>query len=245
MWLGRWNGGGFGSIVALSLLCVAQVSICSSIINVMKRLLIGIILALAVFVGWFLYSASRNKAIAPTVEQSTSMDSKPTANSADLRLIIGDPAAKVGIIQYSDPQCPICKRFFEQTEPQLLREYIDTGKAYLEVRVETHIGAASVLAGQAWHCASDQGKFKAMHDETFRGQTRFTAAILKAMATTAGLNRAEFDTCLDSGKHQATVAASNKEAQSRISGTPTFFIGYSRINGAQPFSIFKTTIDAQ
>jgi protein-disulfide isomerase len=166
---------------------------------------------------------------------------------AEVRLIIGNPQAKLTILEYSDPQCPICKRFFEQTEPQLLREYIDTGKANLEIKVETHIGPASKIAGGAWYCAAEQGRFRDFHDQTFtrQGREQFTAALMKSIAGKIGLDQAKFDECLDDGKYAARVESDNHEAGQRINGTPTFFIGNQKIVGAQPFSVFKPVIDSQ
>lgn len=168
------------------------------------------------------------------------------ASTSTPRLLIGSPTAKLTIIQYSDPQCPLCKRFFEQTEPLVRKEYIDTGKANLEVRVETHIGAGSELAGQGWYCAADQGKFEALHDATFKNQDGgFDTAKLKTLASSAGLDTAAFGSCLDSHKYAETVQASDKESKSKISGTPTFFIGTQKIVGAQPIGVFRPVINSQ
>lgn len=211
----------------------------------MQKLLIGTGLAILLALGWLAFSGRFNKAVAPTTEQSAITTTAPAQGTP--KLIIGDPAARVTIIQYTDFQCPICKRFFEQTEPQLLREYINTGKANLEIRVEAHIGAKSVRAGEAAYCANDQGKFKGYHDELYRqqGVIDFTDGNLKNFAGEVGLDQDQFNNCFDKRKYKAAVEASHQEAQSRISGTPTFYIGSQRINGAQPFSVFKTVIDGQ
>lgn len=184
--------------------------------------------------------------VPPPLRQAVSAPTPVETSNVIPKLIIGDSRADLTIIEYSDPQCPICKRFFEQTEPQLLREYIDTGKAQLELRPETHIGQGSQLAGEAWYCSAAQGKFKPFHDETFRQQNGgFTTPKLKLMAARAGLDQAEFNACLDSGKYTAAVEASDAEAKQRISGTPTFFVGSQKIAGAQPFSVFKTVIETE
>ncbi len=180
------------------------------------------------------------------VPQSANTTPAETAGGIP-KLIIGSPSAKLAITQYSDPQCPICKRFFEQTEPQLLKSYIDTGKAYIEIKVETHIGERSQLAGEAWYCAADQNKFKEFHDQTLtrQGNEQFTEPLMKVIAGQIGLDTAAFGKCLDSGKYTQIVIDSNNESKSRISSTPTFFIGDQKIVGAQPFSVFKTVIEAE
>jgi protein-disulfide isomerase len=163
------------------------------------------------------------------------------------KLIIGRADAPITIIEYGDFQCPICKRFFEQTEPQLIREWIDTGKAKIEFRVETHIGTGSVIAGEAAYCANDQGKFKEYHDELYRrqGKAEFNLSLMKVIAGELNLDTAVFSSCLEGGKHRAVVEQSHRDAQKSISGTPTFFIGDQKIVGAQPYSIFKTILERQ
>lgn len=169
------------------------------------------------------------------------------APSGTPRLIIGQVSAPITIIEYSDFQCPICKRFFETTEPQLLREWIDTGKAKLDFRVETHIGSGSVTASEAAYCANDQARFKDYHDAIFRrqGSADFNAALMKTIAAELKLDAAVFAECLDGGKYRAVVAESHREAQKVITGTPTFFIGDQKITGAQPYSIFKAILERQ
>ncbi|HVE80930.1 MAG TPA: thioredoxin domain-containing protein [Candidatus Dormibacteraeota bacterium] len=212
-----------------------------------KRTVIFIFTAASLAIGgaylWIGSSKDKNTQTtpAPTTQQP---QTKKTESAPEL--IIGNPNAKVTILEYSDPQCPICLRFFETTEPQLKREYLDTGKAKLQLKVETHIGANSKLAGQAWYCAAEQNQFAAYHDETFRRQrSGINETSLKQIAGQIGLNQNTFDQCLESGKYAAQVEADNTEAQSRISGTPTFFIGTQKVVGAQPFSVFKTIIDSQ
>lgn len=213
----------------------------------MRKTTIVVLIVLVVGLGltaWFVLkdddssTSSSSTPTAITTETGATDDSTPS-------LIIGDEAAPITIIEYGDFQCPICKRFFEQTEPTLLREYIDTGKAKIEFRVETHIGPESVTAGEAAYCAAEQDRFKNYHDELYghQGEIDFTTANLKSFAGNLGLDQAAFDDCLDSGKYNATVVASNEDAQERISGTPTFFIGEQRINGAQPIGVFRAILD--
>jgi protein-disulfide isomerase len=85
---------------------------------------------------------------------------------------LGDPNAPVTIIEFSDFQCPYCRRFWEQTLPQLKSEYIDTGKVRLVYRdyplSTIHPGA--LPAAMAAGCANEQGKFWEYHDQIFEEQ---------------------------------------------------------------------------
>lgn len=84
---------------------------------------------------------------------------------------LGDKNSKVTIIDFSDFECPFCRRFFEETFSKIKKDYIDTGKAVFYYR---HFPLAfHPLAqpfAQASECANEQGKFWEMHDKIFQEQ---------------------------------------------------------------------------
>ena len=84
----------------------------------------------------------------------------------------GNQNAPVTIVEFSDFQCPFCKKSFDQTEQQLLTEYVDSGKAkfvYRDLPLESlHPNARS--AALAAECADEQGTFWDFHDKLFNGQ---------------------------------------------------------------------------
>ncbi|MGI0022358.1 MAG: DsbA family protein, partial [Nitrososphaeraceae archaeon] len=76
----------------------------------------------------------------------------------------GSDSAKINLVEFGDYQCPFCKRFFDQTEPQLMTEYVDAGKAkfyFLDVSI---VGDDSITLGQGAWCADEQGKYYEYHD---------------------------------------------------------------------------------
>jgi protein-disulfide isomerase len=166
-------------------------------------------------------------------------------------LIIGNPNAKVTLVEFGDFQCPSCKRFFQQTEPQIRAAYIDKGLVKLEYHVFPWIGPDSVRAGEAAYCANDQNAFTSYHDELYQAQGAensglFSAEELQRLAQKIGLNMDAFDACYSSGKYKAIVESGIAEAKANnINGTPTILIGDHRIVGAQSFVIYKTLIDEQ
>ena len=163
----------------------------------------------------------------------------------------GDKKAKVEIIEFSDFECPFCARFYTQTLAQLEKEYIDTGKAKLAFKhlpLPFHPNAQK--ASEATECAGEVGgndAFWDMHDAIFENQaTGIGISDLKRMAGDLGLDQGEFDSCLDNGDMADKVKAHAAEAAKLgASGTPTFFINGVKVVGAQPFSVFKATIDAE
>lgn len=91
--------------------------------------------------------------------------------SADDDPVLGNANAPVTMIEFSDYECPFCKRFYDQTLGQIKKEYVDTGKVkliYRDYPLSFHPGAEP--AAQAANCAGDQGKYWQMHDKIFQAQ---------------------------------------------------------------------------
>ena len=161
--------------------------------------------------------------------------------------ILGEEDAPVTIVEFSDLECPFCKRFHDETFPQIKKEYIDTGKAKIVFRhfpLGMHPNAPK--AAEAVSCARDQGKEWAMIDAIFVNQQTLDVPALKEKATQLGMNASSFASCLDSGKKKGEVDTDTSEGSAAgVSGTPTFFVNGQRLVGAQPFAQFKTVIDKE
>ncbi|MBK8617464.1 MAG: thioredoxin domain-containing protein [Anaerolineales bacterium] len=80
---------------------------------------------------------------------------------------MGNPDAPVHIIEYGDFQCPYCLKFWSETEPQLIEEYVNTDQVYFEYRAYPIIGPESSWAAEGAYCAGDQGRFWEFHDTLF------------------------------------------------------------------------------
>jgi protein-disulfide isomerase len=185
----------------------------------------------------------------------------PIAVSLDDDPVLGDKNAPVTLIDFSDYECPFCKRHFEQTFQEIKREYIDTGKVKMVYR-DLPLGFHDPLATKqaiAANCAREQGgdeTYYNYHDEIFkRTQSNGNGMAVDELYTIAsdlGLNQPDFRTCLDTDKYKDEVQKDLDDAAAYgATGTPTFFIGKSsgdviegtKIVGAQPFAAFKTIID--
>ncbi|MBS3128381.1 DsbA family protein [Candidatus Woesearchaeota archaeon] len=168
----------------------------------------------------------------------------PTADDDAFK---GNANAPVTIIEFSDFQCPFCKRFYEDTLPQLLKEYVDTGKAkfvYRDYPLDFHPQAQK--AAEAAECAGDQGKFWEMHDKLFENQQSLSVENHKKWATELDLDTTKFNDCLDTGKNAEEVQKDLAEGSAAgVSGTPGFFVNNQIISGAVPFAVFKEAIDAE
>jgi len=167
----------------------------------------------------------------------------------------GAESAKVSVIEFGDYQCPFCERFFQQVEPQLVQEYINTGKVKFYFLDFQFLGSDSQTLGQGAWCANDQGKYYDYHDYIYANQGQensgwATPDKLKAIAKNiGGLDAQKFAECLDSKKYESRVSQLTGLGQNNgVTGTPTVFIGnsekgFTAVVGAQPYSVFKQTID--
>lgn len=185
---------------------------------------------------------------APAAAQPAAPDPNKRVNVAvGIYPPLGKKDAKVTIVEFSDLQCPFCKRFHDDAFPQLKREYIDTGKvsfSYRQFPLPIHPQAPK--AAEAVACANDQGKFWPLVESIFNDQANIQVADLKSKAKALGLNTSTFDACLDSGEKKAEVDKDTADGTSAgVSGTPTFYINGKVLVGAQPFAQFKTVIDQE
>jgi protein-disulfide isomerase len=183
---------------------------------------------------------------APNVVMPPSRD-HPQANGNKM----GNPNAPVKIIEYADFQCTFCLRYWTVTEPQIIQNYIATGKVYYEYRsVGGFIGPESANAANAAYCAADQNKFWEYHDTLFANWTGenagdFTLDKLRQYAAAIQLNLDQFNACLNTSAHTGQVNQDVSDAKAvGVQGTPSFIINGKLVAGALPYSTFQQTIDA-
>ena len=169
------------------------------------------------------------------------------------RPALGAAAAPVTVVEFTDYQCPFCRRFTQTTFPLLKRDYIDTGKVRWEVRdlpLAFHNNARK--AGQSVHCANEQGKFWEMRDTLFKNSANLENKHLRSYAEQVGLDVDAFDSCLASDRYMVEIDKDSAQAkQAGITGTPTFVIGKPKDNklsgklvvGAQPLNVFASAIN--
>lgn len=186
---------------------------------------------------------------------------RPAAGAISGPVGIGDLPAKgkkdapLTIIEFSDYQCPFCKRYTDQTEPALIKDYVETGKlryVFRDFPLESIHGQA-FKAAEAARCAGDQGMYWEMHDKLFANQQALQPDKLLEYAKVIGLKEATFRACIEEDKHADAIRRDIAEGgELGITGTPAFILGVSdgnqvkdpvRITGAQPLAAFKAEID--
>jgi protein-disulfide isomerase len=163
---------------------------------------------------------------------------------------MGNPNAPVHIIEYADFQCPYCLKFWNENEPLLIKEYVNTDKVYFEYRsVGAFLGPESGWAAEGAYCAGDQGKFWEYHDTLFANWTGenvgdFTKENLVKYAKALNLNMTEFESCISAEEHKGTVDQDAADAAANgVHATPTLFINGVKVEGTQHYFIFKDLIE--
>ena len=171
---------------------------------------------------------------------------------------MGNAKAEVTLIEYSDYQCPFCARYFQQTFPDIRKQFVETGKIrymFSNFPLDS-IHPQAFKAHEAAACAGDQGKYWEMHTQLFNNQRALLPAQLEKYAANIGMNVDTYKACVGSSKYAAKVRQEfNTAASLGIEGTPTFVIGRAGTGdtkmkaskvlvGAQSFETFKEAIDA-
>jgi len=227
---------------------------------------LGILLIISIFTSGFGFgndSSPTGGAVVNPTNPGNNIPTGPVEVSADDDPVLGEKDAPVTIIEFSDFQCPFCRKFWTDTFEQLKTEYIDTGKVkliYRDFPLES-IHPMAQKSAEAAQCADEEGKFWEYHDKMYgeqnildsgskegpvKGTAQYSEDDLKKWAKDLGLDSGKFDSCLDDGKYADEVAKDFQDgAQAGVQGTPSFFINGKQLSGAQPFSAFKQAIDAE
>lgn len=220
---------------------------------------IGLIVGGALLIAFLLIWPNLKPIEAPA--DFTALNRPQTSESS-----VGDPNAPLQLIEYSDFQCPYCKRFADETEQQILDAYIATGKVYFTYRSMGNWVSQNMRQGDtesldsaaAAYCAGDQGLFWEYHDALYanwngEGQGAFSPRRLTAIAELVGLDLRAFQDCFNNGKYEDRAQQDYQDGLAAgVQGTPSFVLIYQVagetrtrfIEGALPFSSFQAEFDA-
>jgi protein-disulfide isomerase len=171
---------------------------------------------------------------------------QPRVKLAGSGHVKGPAEAPVTVVEFSDYECPFCRRA-EPIVEQMLKEY--AGKVRFEFR---HFPLESIhpqarAAAEAAICADEQGQFWAYHAQLFGGEGGgFAQPQLLAHAAKVGLDASAFQACVASGRARARVDADLAAGRAAgVTGTPAFFVNGVPYSGALPIDEFRRAIDAE
>ncbi len=155
-------------------------------------------------------------------------------------MVLGEPSAKVTLLEFGDLQCPFCKGFSEEVLPPVIENKIAGGEAKLSFSNYTIIGPQSVPAGAAAIAAGKQGRGWNYVELFYRNQGRensgyVTDEFLAAVAKGAGVpNIAKWNKDRKAKSTIEEVEATTAKAQKLgFEGTPSFAVEGPGVEGVE------------
>ncbi|MGH7368253.1 MAG: DsbA family protein [Candidatus Rokuibacteriota bacterium] len=153
----------------------------------------------------------------------------------------GPAAAPVTIFEWSDYECPHCKRVQEVLR-RVQGDFPDTVRlVFKDFPLRSHPSA--LPAAVAARCAGAQDRYWEYHDLLFVAQPDFSRDDLIGYARRLGLEVGRFTECLDATRFRDAVLADQREGrEAGVRATPTFFINRRKVEGALPLEEFRAVI---
>lgn len=158
---------------------------------------------------------------------------------------IGPADAPITIVEFSDYQCPFCRRWHEQVYEPLLAAYPGKIKFVYRHLPLTSIHPDAFDAAQAVMCAGEQDAYWQYHEKLFSSDA-LGSSVYTRYAQDLSLNLASFEACMTQQKYKDQIESDSDFAVNLgVRSTPTFFINGLAIVGAQPLDVFRQVIDKE
>ncbi|MGI9589787.1 MAG: thioredoxin domain-containing protein [Myxococcota bacterium] len=156
----------------------------------------------------------------------------------------GPESARITIVEFSDFQCPFCKRVGPTMDAIVERYPEDVRIVYRNFPLGNHNRAAPAAAAAL--CAEDQGKFWPYHDLLFDNPRALEDDHFAEYAAKLDLDEEAFAACYGEGRYEAQVARDLADGRAAgVTGTPAFFVNGVMLSGARPKEAFFELIDAE
>jgi protein-disulfide isomerase len=218
--------------------------------------LVVVAFAVGIFTGYMAWGRSPNSARAATGNQPSVQGPAVQAMqapryvryevAADGFPSIGPADAPITIVEFSDFQCPFCKRFQDETFKQLMAAYPGKIRFVFRHLPLTSIHPEAFPSAEASMCANEQNAFWKFHDQIFANQDKLGRGLYSQIASDLGLDTAKFEDCFNTGKFKDLIQQDSDFAlELGVQSTPTFFINGLALVGAQPLTAFTQIIDKE
>jgi protein-disulfide isomerase len=162
-------------------------------------------------------------------------------------ILESDPAkgsGAVNLVEFSDFQCPHCRRLQPVLEEVLGKFDGQVTHVWKDYPLPGH--DAALPAAAAARCAHDQGRFWPYHDRLFANQETMSVNDFKQHARSLNLDTQAFDECVDRGTHVDAVASALRAASVyNVPATPTVFINGRIVTGVAPAELYTRIISEE
>ena len=198
-------------------------------------------------------------AAAPQANPAESTSSQPQASAADQAQQItrydvtidddpirGPEDAPITIIEFSDYECPYCRKWHAEVYGRLFEDYPDQVRMVYRDFPLFSIHPSAVPAAEAANCAYEQDSFWEFHEKLFGMELALSADAYQQYAQDLGLDVDAFNECVETRRYRDEVQADYAYASELgVRSTPTFFINGIALVGAQPYEVFQQVIDKE
>jgi len=165
------------------------------------------------------------------------LDSAAVAQPDDMSL--GNPNARVKVIEYASASCPHCARWNMDVFPAFKAKYVDTGKVRYTLKEYLTDPEAIAAAGFLLARCAGKDRYFPVLDAVFRGQSEMVQSgdvrgvLSRIAASPGGLGEAQFEACMrDAAAEKALAARAERHLHGdKITSTPTFVINGRRVEG--------------
>ena len=180
---------------------------------------------------------------------------RPTTATIDIEgePTMGSSTAPITIVEFSDFECPYCKRFHEGTFKQLKKTYIDKGLVrFIHKDLPLPFHSNALLAATTARCAQEEGEYWNAYDALYSQQDCLSCKGPTAIVEKTGVSRKTLEQCSKSEEIRKTININISEAElNGIRATPTFVIGPTQkkahrgevTEGAVSWELLKYKID--
>lgn len=217
--------------------------------------LIPVTFMVGLAVGYLFWGRNANTGPAPTTADSVNTaQAAPSAPqevtryniSEDDDPVYGPAEAAITIIEFSDYECPYCRRWHVEVWPQIQEVYGDQVRLVYRDFPLTTIHANATPAAAAANCAGKQGHYWEYSERLFSMELGLSISAYEQYASEMDLDMNDFTACLESGDQNDEVMADYEYAANLgVRSTPTFFVNGIPLVGAQPFDVFQNLIDQE
>lgn len=157
--------------------------------------------------------------------------------------ILGNPDAPITIVEFSDYECPFCRKWHVETWPQIQAKYGEQVRLVYRDFPLYGMHANADPAAQAANCAGEQEAYWPFHEALFKAERSYDTSLYDEIATNLGLDLPSFQACIKDQRYAQEVLDDYQwAAELGVSSTPTFFVNGVALVGAQPFEVFDKLI---
>lgn len=157
---------------------------------------------------------------------------------------VGPADASVTVVEYSDYQCPSCRKAHDITK-QIRKDYSGRIRwVFKDFPLDRHKNAKSMA--EAARCAGEQGRFWEYQDTLFTADKNADQKELVRFGESLGLDPVVFNDCMDSDRYVNLVEKDKREGrEAGVSSTPTFVINGRMSPGYLNYKAFSNLIDQE